>query len=108
MTLVAGIAYFVLPLHIFIPVLITSAASFYAHVYFDREYHVEGSWMLRFGWFRHMQELHFVHHRHANSNFAVIDFFWDRVLGTYRAPEQDATRRATARNSNEACSRGRT
>jgi hypothetical protein len=30
------------------------------------------------------QELHFVHHRHANSNFAVIHFFWDRILGTYR------------------------
>jgi sterol desaturase/sphingolipid hydroxylase (fatty acid hydroxylase superfamily) len=26
---------------------------------------------------------------HANSNFAVIDFFWDRVLGTYRNPDMD-------------------
>jgi sterol desaturase/sphingolipid hydroxylase (fatty acid hydroxylase superfamily) len=26
---------------------------------------------------------------HANSNFAVIDFFWDRMLGTYRKPDQD-------------------
>jgi hypothetical protein len=24
---------------------------------------------------------------HANSNFAVIHFFWDRVLGTYRGPD---------------------
>ena len=32
------------------------------------------------------QELHFVHHRHANTNFAVIHFFWDRILGTYRRP----------------------
>jgi sterol desaturase/sphingolipid hydroxylase (fatty acid hydroxylase superfamily) len=31
--------------------------------------------------------LHFVHHRHANSNFAVIHFFWDRILGTYRRPD---------------------
>ena len=28
--------------------------------------------------------LHFVHHRHAICNFAVIHFFWDRVLGSYR------------------------
>ena len=31
-----------------------------------------------------VQELHFVHHWHANSNFAVIHFFWDRILGTYK------------------------
>jgi sterol desaturase/sphingolipid hydroxylase (fatty acid hydroxylase superfamily) len=43
--------------------------------------------MQRFAWFRRKQELHFVHHRHANSNFAVIHFFWDRVLGTYRRPD---------------------
>jgi sterol desaturase/sphingolipid hydroxylase (fatty acid hydroxylase superfamily) len=64
--------------------VVASAASFYAHVVFDREYHVEGSWFLRFAWFMRKQQLHFVHHRHANANFAVIDFFWDRLLGTYR------------------------
>ena len=68
----------------------TAAASFYAHVYFDKAYHVEGSLLERFAWFRRMQQLHFVHHLHANSNFAVIDFFWDRVLGTYRSPDVDA------------------
>ena len=62
--------------------LVACAASFYAHVYFDKEYHVEGSRLQRFAWFRRKQELHFVHHRHANSNFAVIHFFWDSMLGT--------------------------
>jgi sterol desaturase/sphingolipid hydroxylase (fatty acid hydroxylase superfamily) len=61
--------------------------SFYAHVYLDKEYHVEKSWLQRFAWFRRKQALHFVHHRHADSNFAVIDFFWDRMLRTYREPE---------------------
>src|SRR4029077_5208904 len=28
-----------------------------------------------------------VHYRHANCNFAVIHFFWDRILGTYRKPD---------------------
>jgi hypothetical protein len=64
--------------------LVACAASFYAHVFFDKEYHVEGSRLQRFAWFRRKQELHFIHHRHANSNFAVIHFFWDRILGTYR------------------------
>ena len=68
---------------------LASAASFYAHVYIDKEYHVEGSKFERFAWFRRKRQLHFAHHLHANANFAVIDFFWDRMLGTYRKPDQD-------------------
>jgi sterol desaturase/sphingolipid hydroxylase (fatty acid hydroxylase superfamily) len=71
---------------------IASAASFYAHVILDRAYHLEGSWLLRFAWFRRKQALHFIHHRHANVNFAVIEFFWDRLLGTYRGPLTDEPR----------------
>jgi sterol desaturase/sphingolipid hydroxylase (fatty acid hydroxylase superfamily) len=87
--LVNGGMFLVLPFDLFLVVTAASAASFYAHVYFDREYHVEGSKLARFAWFRRKQQLHFVHHLHANSNFAVIDFFWDRLLGTYRSPDTD-------------------
>jgi sterol desaturase/sphingolipid hydroxylase (fatty acid hydroxylase superfamily) len=83
--------YFVLPLRFFVVLALACAISFYAHVFFDKEYHVEGSWLRRFAWFRRKQELHFVHHRHANKNFAVIHFFWDNILGTYRAPESGAS-----------------
>ena len=85
--LLGGGLYFVLPFPLFLVMMLATGASFYAHVFFDREYHVEGSKLERFAWFRRMQQLHFVHHLHANSNFAVIDFFWDRILGTYRAPD---------------------
>jgi sterol desaturase/sphingolipid hydroxylase (fatty acid hydroxylase superfamily) len=88
--LVAGAMFFVLPLDLFLDVAIVSAASFCAHVHFDKAYHVEGSRLERFAWFRRKRELHFVHHLHANSNFAVIDFFWDRLLGTYRRPGGEA------------------
>jgi sterol desaturase/sphingolipid hydroxylase (fatty acid hydroxylase superfamily) len=88
--LAGGCAYFILPLNLFVVMVIASAASFYAHVFFDKEYHVEGSRLQRFAWFRRKQELHFVHHRHANYNFAVIHFFWDRLLGTYRRPDAGA------------------
>ena len=88
--LVGGCAYFLLPLSLFVVMVIASAASFYAHVFFDKEYHVEGSRLQRFAWFRRKQELHFVHHRHANTNFAVIHFFWDKILGTYRRPDAGA------------------
>ena len=85
--LVGGCAYFVLPTDLFMVHVVACAVSFYAHVFFDKEYHVEGSRFQRFAWFRRKQELHFVHHRHANTNFAVIHFFWDRILGTYRRPK---------------------
>jgi sterol desaturase/sphingolipid hydroxylase (fatty acid hydroxylase superfamily) len=85
--LVAACSYAVLPFDLFIVQLVACAASFYAHVFFDKEYHVEGSRLGRFAWFRRKQQLHFAHHRHANCNFAVIDFFWDRLLGTYRRPD---------------------
>jgi len=87
--LVGAAVFFVLPLGLFLTVVATAAASFYAHVYFDKAYHVEGTRLERFAWFRRKQQLHFVHHLHANSNFAVIDFFWDRLLGTYRKPGRD-------------------
>jgi sterol desaturase/sphingolipid hydroxylase (fatty acid hydroxylase superfamily) len=31
----------------------------------------------------------FAHHLQANANFAVVDFFWDRMIGTYRKPDRD-------------------
>ena len=82
--------FLVLPFDLFIVVTSASAASFSAHVYLDKQYHAEGSVLARFAWFRRKQQLHFVHHLHGDSNFAVIDFFWDRVLGTYRSPDMDA------------------
>ena len=84
--LVGACTYFILPFDLFVVQVIVCCISFYAHVFFDKEYHVERSRLERFAWFRWKRELHFVHHRHVNNNFAVIDFFWDRVLGTYRKP----------------------
>lgn len=89
-SLISGVMFFVLPFDLFLVVAAASAASFYAHVYFDKEYHVQEPKLARFAWFRRKQQLHFVHHLHADSNFAVIDFFWDRLLGTYRRPDGEA------------------
>ena len=86
--LVAAVLFFILPRGLFIAMALAGAASFYAHVHFDKAYHVEGAYLGRFAWFRRKQQLHFVHHLHADSNFAVIDFFWDRVFRTYRKAER--------------------
>ena len=87
--LVAGSMFLALPFDLFLVVTAASAASFCLHVYLDRQYHAEGSILARFAWFRRKQQLHFAHHRHANTNLAVIDFFWDRLLGTYQNPDMD-------------------
>ncbi|MFL6353839.1 MAG: hypothetical protein ACJ74Z_18595 [Bryobacteraceae bacterium] len=81
--------YFIFPIGVFTVQIITATASFAAHVYLDKQYHTAGSLLLRFAWFRRKQQLHFVHHTHGNSNFAIIDNFWDRLLGTYRNPDAD-------------------
>ena len=84
-TLVVGLSFFFLRLDLFMVQLAAMSLSFCGHVYLDKQYHVAGSWLGRFFWFRRKQQLHFAHHRHANCNFAVIDYFWDRLLGTYRS-----------------------
>ncbi len=87
--LAAGVLYAILPFVFFIVAVAAIGISFYGHVYLDNAYHASDTWLSRFAWFRRKQQLHFVHHLHANSNFAVIDFFWDRLLGTYRRPDSD-------------------
>ena len=86
---VALAAYFILPLPLFVAQIAAMSASFFAHVYVDKHYHVAGSWLSSFAWFQRRQQLHFVHHLHADSNFALIDNFWDSLLGTYRSPPAD-------------------
>ena len=82
--LVIAISYWVLPFNLLIVQITAMSISFYAHVYLDQQYHVEGSWLRRFAWFVEKQQLHFSHHRDGNHNYAVIDNFWDRLLGTYK------------------------
>jgi sterol desaturase/sphingolipid hydroxylase (fatty acid hydroxylase superfamily) len=88
-TLVIGLGYLVLPLYLFTEQLIAMSISFYVHLYFDKHYHVAGSWLGRFAWFRRKQQLHFLHQRYADCNFAVVDNFWDWLLGTYRSVDAD-------------------
>ena|SRR5579863_4522844 len=96
--LIGTFAFFILPLYLFVTLSTACATSFYMHVVLDKKYHVAGSRLRRYAWFRRKQELHFIHHRHANCNFAVIDFFWDRLLGTYRASAAEPRSRRVTRD----------
>lgn len=59
--------------------------SYFAHIWLHAQYHLTQP---RFGhraWFRRLRALHRVHHRLHNRNYAVIDLYWDRLMGTYAA-----------------------
>lgn len=53
------------------------------HVYLHKQYHIRGTWWQRFAWFQRKQHLHFVHHKIPHRNYAIVDYFWDRLLGTF-------------------------
>jgi sterol desaturase/sphingolipid hydroxylase (fatty acid hydroxylase superfamily) len=82
--LVIGISYWAMPFDFLIVQITIMSLSFGAHVYLDRQYHVEESWLQRYNWFIQKQRLHFSHHQDGAHNYAVIDSFWDRLLGTYK------------------------
>lgn len=60
-------------------------ASYAAHAYVHEHYHLERSWLNRWAWFSKRRQLHYIHHRNTRRNFAVIDFFWDRLFGTFES-----------------------
>lgn len=59
-------------------------ATFRINIVLHRHYHLETTPLERFAWFRKKRRLHFLHHRNARVNFAVVEFWIDRLLGTYR------------------------
>ena len=56
--------------------------TFRLNVFLHKHYHLIDTPFERFAWFRRKRELHFVHHRDARYNFAVIEFWIDDLLGT--------------------------
>ena len=57
-------------------------AAFWLHLYLHEQYHLIQSPLRRFRWFRRKRELHFVHHRHVHRNYAIVEFWIDRLIGT--------------------------
>jgi sterol desaturase/sphingolipid hydroxylase (fatty acid hydroxylase superfamily) len=60
-------------------------ATFRWHIYLHEHYHLIDTPLERFAWFRKKRELHYIHHRDARYNFAVVEFWIDRLMGTHKA-----------------------
>ena len=58
--------------------------TFRWHLYLHEHYHLNETYLDRFAWFRKKRRLHFVHHRNAGYNFAVVEFWIDNLMGTRR------------------------
>jgi sterol desaturase/sphingolipid hydroxylase (fatty acid hydroxylase superfamily) len=57
--------------------------SYFAHIYLHAQYHLSRPRLERHAWFRRLRALHRLHHHHQDRNFAVIDLYWDKLMGTY-------------------------
>jgi sterol desaturase/sphingolipid hydroxylase (fatty acid hydroxylase superfamily) len=76
-------SYAALPIDVFAVHVGTLALSSAAHAYVHVQYHLRDPWLGRFRWFQRRRHLHFVHHQDLTKNFAVLEFVWDRLFGTY-------------------------
>jgi sterol desaturase/sphingolipid hydroxylase (fatty acid hydroxylase superfamily) len=83
-------AFWLLPLSLFVVHTLSLAFSVWWHVYLHRQYHVRGVWFERFAWFREKRRLHFVHHQHPRRNYAIVEYGWDRLLGTFDVDHDNA------------------
>lgn len=63
------------------------------HIHLHEQYHLFDSPWARFAWFRRKRELHLRHHVRQDANFAIIAFFWDRLLGTLDREPADSPQR---------------
>ncbi len=79
---VAALAYLVGGTLVMIANLIGVFVTFRWHLYLHEHYHLIDSPLERFTWFRKKRALHFVHHRDARHNFAVVEFWIDSLMGT--------------------------
>ncbi|WP_415907806.1 sterol desaturase family protein [Oleiharenicola sp. Vm1] len=63
------------------------------HLHLHAQYHLFDSPWARFAWFRRKRELHLRHHVRQDANYAIVAFFWDRLLGTLDRQPAEMRRR---------------
>jgi sterol desaturase/sphingolipid hydroxylase (fatty acid hydroxylase superfamily) len=62
--------------------------SYFVHIFLHAQYHLSDAWFKNQAWFQRLRALHMVHHRHHDRNFAVIDLYWDKLMGTFQNTSQ--------------------
>jgi sterol desaturase/sphingolipid hydroxylase (fatty acid hydroxylase superfamily) len=83
--MVVGVYVYAQP-DVFIAHVIGLTFAVWWHVYLHKQYHLKGSIFERFSWFRRKRRLHMVHHQQVHRNYAIVEFWLDRLLGTICEP----------------------
>jgi len=78
-------AFWLLPFGLFVVHTLSLAFTIWWHVFLHRQYRVRGVWLERFEWFIEKRRLHFLHHERPKRNYAIVEYGWDRLFGTFDA-----------------------
>ena len=78
--------YILSPIHVLAAHVLGLSFAVWWHVYLHQQYHVRGSYFERFQWFQNKRQLHLVHHRLVRKNYAIVEFWLDRLMGTVENP----------------------
>lgn len=54
------------------------------HDFLHHHFHLKDSFLNEHIWFQKLRQLHFLHHGNMNTNFGILFFGWDRLLGTFK------------------------
>jgi hypothetical protein len=82
---VVALAAVLLPWPLFAVHVSTLALTIWWHLHLHKHYHLNGTPWARFAWFRRKRDLHLRHHLSHHGNYAIVEFFWDRLFGSYDA-----------------------
>lgn len=76
--------YGVIPLVALILLLIEIVLMGWMHDYFHDAFHIRHHFLKKYPRFRHLTDLHYIHHVHMQKNFGIFMFWWDRAQGSYQ------------------------
>jgi len=76
-----------LPLVLMITALVVEGLMGFLHNYLHDAFHIQDHWLSRVPvikiWFKHLVDLHWLHHIDMSKNYLIFFSFWDRVFGTF-------------------------
>jgi sterol desaturase/sphingolipid hydroxylase (fatty acid hydroxylase superfamily) len=73
----------IIPLGIGIMIFIEMGLIAFLNDNMHDAFHIRKTFWARFGFFKRLRRLHFLHHQNTQSNFGVFSLTWDKIFGTY-------------------------
>jgi Fatty acid hydroxylase superfamily len=89
----SAVTAWLMPWPLFVLHAVALGLTIWWHIYLHQQYHLDGARWERFAWFRRKRELHLRHHVRHHGNYAIVEFFWDRLFGTYDQAPLPSSRR---------------